>query len=127
MRELTIEILSDNARRVLGANGLRRLSEFSTYRAGWDAGQGQPLSIDSVSSLEYFLDQIPELSASEPSLFLTRNGNLQIAFEDHEGKTIEIDFLPARLEYYFEAGDEESSLALSDAADFIDRLKRLIA
>jgi len=127
MRELTVEILSDNARRVLGANGLRRLYEFSKYRTGWDAGQGQPLSRGSLSSLEWFLDQLPELSTSEPSLFLTRTGNLQIVFEDHQGKTVEIDFFPDRLEYYFEDGDEESSLPLSDAADFIDRLRRPIA
>jgi hypothetical protein len=122
-----VRVLSDNARRVLGANGLRRLFEFSEYRTGWDAGQGQPLSIGSLLSLEWFLDQLPELSTSEPSLFLTRNGNLQIVFEDYQGNTVEIDFFPDRLEYYFEDSDEESSLPLSDATNFIDRLRMLIA
>jgi hypothetical protein len=120
-------VLSENARRALGENGLLRLFEFSEFRAGWDAGRGQPLSIGSLSSLEWFLDQLPELSASEPSLFLTRNGNLQLVFENARGDAIEIEFFPNKLEYYFEGGEEEGSLELTNTADFTARLRTLIA
>ncbi|MDT5122637.1 MAG: hypothetical protein QOC96_2119 [Acidobacteriota bacterium] len=122
-----VRVLSENARQALGANGLRRLFEFSEYRVGWDAGRGQPLSIGSLSSLEWFLDRLPELSAIEPSLFLTRNGNLQLVFEDHSGNAIEIEFFPDKLEYYFEDNDEEGFIQLSDVNGLIDRLRIFIA
>jgi hypothetical protein len=120
-------VLADNARLALGDNGIDRLREFERYEPGWDAGRGNPMSIMSLSSLEWFLNQLPELANPEPSLFLARSGNLQLGFEDVNGHAVEIEFFPTKIEYYFENSDDEGSVDLTNISEFISRLRSLLS
>jgi hypothetical protein len=119
--------LNDNAKRIIGDNGLRRFKEFQSYQEGWEFGQGKRLSLYSVRTFEWVLMRLPELAVQEPSLFLTRNGNLQLGFEDAQGSTIEIEFFPNRVEYYMEASDEEGSIPAREINDFINRIRAIIS
>ncbi len=119
--------LGDVAVEVLGENGRRRFQEFSRYEAGWDVGRGAPLSLRSVTVLNTFLTQLPELAAYQPSLFLTPNGNLELGWEDSNGNAIEIEFWPNRIGYYLEGLDEERTVRLEVFPQFIEKVRSLIS
>ena len=82
---IDVGVLGENSKHIVGENGVRRFEEFRQYHAGWDGGRGRPLAPRSVTTLELFLRQLPELAALEPSLFLTHEGNLQLGWEDRQG------------------------------------------
>lgn len=118
--------LSENSKRVIGANGVQRFEEFKQYHDGWDYGRGKALSAYSVATFEEFLRQIPELAAIEPSLFLTTNGNLQLGWEDAEGNVVEVEFFPDRIEYYIESRNEEGSLSKQALPQLINQVRPTI-
>ena len=109
------EILSTHAQDVLGDNGVARFELFKEYKKGWDAGHGVPLAQISVAVMESFIAFYSEFN-SEPSLFLTTEGNIQLGWEDNDDQIIEVEFLPDRIEYYIEALDEERSIPLTTSA-----------
>jgi len=116
-----IDELSSAARAILGPNGTARFDEFKSYPQGWDFGYGQPLSSASIASLDYFLALFGEFS-TRPSLFLTRLGNLELAWEDGVGR-IELEFFPNKVQYFLEANDEESEVPISHLPRLIERLR----
>lgn len=118
--------LSENSKRVIGENGVRRFEEFKKYHDGWDYGRGRALSAHSVATLEEFLRHLPGLAAVEPSLFLTYNGNLQLGWEDAEGNAVEVELFPDRIEYYFESRNEEGSVRRQDLHRLINQLRPTI-
>lgn len=118
--------LSENSKRVIGEHGVQRFEEFKRYHDGWDYGRGKALSPRSVATFEAFLRQAPELSAVEPSLFLTSEGNIQLGWEDGEGGIVEVDFLPDGVEYYIDTAGEEGTVRLEALPHFIERIRTLI-
>jgi hypothetical protein len=118
--------LSEASRHVLGENGSRRFQDFSNYQPGWNLGQGAVLSARSVTITDSFLTRLPELAAYEPSLFLTPEGNLELAWEDRSGSAVEIEFWPDKIEYYVEALNEERTLRLESFHQFIEKVRSLI-
>jgi hypothetical protein len=118
--------LSENSKRVIGENGVRRFEEFKQYHDGWDHGRGKPLSAHSVATLEEFLRQMPELATVEPSLFLTHNGNVQLGWEDAERNAVEVEFFPDRIEYYIESRDEEGSVRKQALHQLINQVRPTI-
>lgn len=118
--------LSENSKRIIGDHGVQRFEEFKRYHDGWDYGRGKALSPRSVATFEAFLRQVPELSAVEPSLFLTSEGNLQLGWEDGEGGVVEVDFLPDGVEYYIDTTGEEGTVRLEAFPHFIERIRTLI-
>lgn len=99
--------ISAHAEAVIGPNGAARIREFWTYPAGWDFGEGNPLSPVSVALFESFLSVYPDFDR-KPSVFLTREGNLALAWEDSAGDRVEVEFAPAGIELYLATSDEES-------------------
>lgn len=106
-----VPMLSAHAQRILGENAVRRFGVFQQYSAGWDSGRGEPLSPASTAALEYFLNHFDEFSV-EPSLFLTTAGNLQLIWEDRNGKAIELDFYGNYIVSYIEQLEQESRIPL---------------
>lgn len=120
------DTLSEKARQILGENGVQRYEQFKHYAAGWDSGNGQVLSSQSTAILEKFLntfDSFPD----EPSIFFTRNGNLQLGWEDSQSNVLELEFFPDRVEYYIASNDEEGELDTSQysISRFCDMLTSL--
>lgn len=83
--------LSPYARAILGDHASARFDEFSQYRDGWDFGRGRRLSAGSVAALELFLAAYPSFP-TRPSLFLTQDGNLELAWEDDAGNRTDVEF-----------------------------------
>ena len=120
-------VLSESSKRIIGENGLRRFEEFKRYHSGWDYGRGKPLSPRSVTVLNSFLEQLPELAAREPSLFLTHQGNLSLGWEDEHGNVVELEFFPNKVEYYIESLNEEGWVGLEALRQLIDKVKPTIS
>lgn len=118
--------LGTNAIKIIGGNGLRRFEQFKEYDEGWEFGTGKPLSSDSIASFNLFCEQFSEPIPNEPSLFLTREGNLQLGWEDKEANKIEFEFFPDKIEYYIEALDDEGVVELKDISQLFDKLKPVV-
>lgn len=99
---------------LLGENNVQRLGEFRRYGAGWDSGVGHPLDKRSEDNLVSFLGGCTKPFPTVPSLFLTRAGNLQLAWEDEEGSEIELEFFPHHVEGFTEESNEEFSVSIGE-------------
>ena len=111
-----VEVFVDPVYELLGAHGVSRLSEFRSYNRGWDNGKGAALSANSEKQFTSFIEQFAaELSKVRPSVFLTREGNLQLGWEDKRGKAVEVEFFPSHIEVFVESSNEEETLRIEDA------------
>lgn len=119
-------LLNASARQIMGENGLNRLREFTRYEPGWDLGRGRPLALRSVVILNAFLNQLPELAAYRPSLFMTHEGNLELGSQDATGRSISIEFYPDKLDYYLEGLAEEQTVKVDLIPQLIDKVRALI-
>lgn len=104
--------LSPGARAALGENAAVRYAECRQYRDGWDVGRGRRLAPGSVAALERFLDAEPRFP-TQPSLFMTQRGMLELAWENLAGRRVEVEFLPDRYLCFVEgeSGDDEREFA----------------
>lgn len=85
--------LTARAQQVLGEDGVARFHEFRSYGDGWDfGGGGSALRPQSVAAMERFLAIFDGFGESEPSLFLSRDGHLILAWEDATDERVEVDF-----------------------------------
>lgn len=116
--------LSKKAENILGLDGVKRFEDFKKYHEGWDHGAGKSLSLKSVAVLDYFINQYSYFHSS-PSIFFTREGNLQLGWEDSQGRAIEIEFYPDRIEYYLEGKGIESEIPV-DVEESKSGLNRLV-
>lgn len=107
-----IDQFSSKSAQVLGPRGINRLQEFKRYSTGWDFGGGEPLSSASTALTDTFLSLFREFGEKPPSLFLTREGNLQLSWEDANGFSVEVEFFPDKIEYFIESNDEEGEIKL---------------
>ncbi|HEX6037569.1 hypothetical protein [Longimicrobium sp.] len=101
--------LSTRARAALGENAAARFAEFRQYRDGWDFGRGRRLSAGSVRALERFVDAGP-CFPTRPSLFLTQDGMLELAWEDHAGRRVEVELLPGCYLYFVEGEHDDEGV-----------------
>jgi hypothetical protein len=110
------QVFMDPTYELLGPHGVSRLNEFRCYLQGWDNGNGTPLSPASEKQFTTFLQKFAgELGKLRPSVFLTREGNLQLGWEDKSGKAVEVEFFPSHLEFFVESSNEEGTLRIEDA------------
>lgn len=104
-----VDNLGTAAKRILGDHACDRLSSFLSYPPGWAGGKGKTVSTYSLGLLESFLlERI--VFDTEPSLFFTREGFLQLSWESKNGHKIEIEFRGDRIEYFLEKNNSEGSL-----------------
>lgn len=118
--------LNQSAVRLVGKNGLDRFQLFRHFPKGWDSGNGEPLSEQSIKTFEMYATQYSDPVKCQPSLFLTRMGHLQLGWEDKEGKRIELEFYSDKVEYFIEALDDEGEVSLNDLAKLIDKLRSVV-
>ena len=92
----------------LGKNGLKRWQYFrETFSGGWGERGQKPLSPRSQAVFLSTLRTIQFLPGAKPSLFLTDDGHLELAWRDADGKAIQIEFGPAESEIYHESSGYE--------------------
>lgn len=118
---VSVDRLSKKVAKILGSSGVQRFEEFKMYHSGWDHGYGKSLSYKSVAVMESFLSMLSILD-TEPSIFFTREGNLQLGWEDKEGKVIELEFFPDRIEYYLEGRSLESEVPVDASGSCFNKL-----
>src|SRR5436190_9943071 len=71
----------------LGHTGWGRLHHFHRYySAGWGDGSGKPLSPRAMETLSRFLETAEFPHNVRPSVFLTREGFIELCWEDAAGK-----------------------------------------
>jgi hypothetical protein len=108
---------------ILDGNTLDRLTKFKAYPAGWYGRDiGEALSIDTVMLFEEFAKSLGTLHTS-PSLFLTIDGHLQLAWEDINDNGFEITVYSDKFEYYFESDNSEGFFDEVDMQLLINKIK----
>jgi hypothetical protein len=107
----SVDELGEDIIKIIGENGIQRFEQFKKLTEGWEFGTEKPLSAHSIASFKLFSEQFSEPLPNEPSLFLTREGNLQLGWEDNDGNKIELEFFADKIEYYIEARDDEGEVA----------------
>jgi hypothetical protein len=107
----------------LGPRGWGRLYHFRYYySAGWGDGTGKPLSPRALEAFYRFLEPAQFPQGTLPSVFLTDEGNLELCWEDRDGKAVDIEFRPTDIEFYSEAQDVEGSVPADQAKALANRL-----
>ena len=97
--------------RKLGVRGWGRLHYFRQIFSGpWGSGEGRPLSPRAVEAFFTFLAAADLPEDSQPSLFLTDDGHLELCWEDCEGKAVQLEFGPRETEIYLESRGLEKSV-----------------
>jgi hypothetical protein len=108
--------LSARAQEVLGSHGVARFREFWSYPDGWDfGGSGKAVSLGSVTGLETFVANFNGFGDRRPSLFLSEEGRLVLAWEDATGDRVELEFgHTGEAILFFSADDEGRSFDLGE-------------
>jgi hypothetical protein len=106
----------------LGYRGWHRLKQFRTlYTQGWGEGDGKPLSPRALGAFHRFLKVSTFPASSTPSIFLSKEGGLGLAWEDESDRAIEVTILADRVDYFRESLGEEDSVP-TDRTEEIARL-----
>lgn len=76
---------------------------------------------ESLNSFRKFLESIGELERANPSLFLTDEGNLEMVWEDSEGKSVQFEFQNEAIEHYREATNFEQITSIEKLESLLFR------
>ena len=107
----------------LGANGWKRWQYFLKNFSGRWGDEGQlPVSPRSQESMLKALEILVFPPAAQPSLFLTDNGYFEVAWNDGQGRAIQIEFGPNEFELFVEAEGIEGTYPNSEMASVISKL-----
>jgi hypothetical protein len=106
----------------LGHHGLKRIQQFRSYEPGWDFGRGKAMSEIGFLGLYQFIKDYNLPAGQWPSVFLTNNGHLELAWKNPEGARIQAEFGPAKVEFYREDTGDEGEMAVSDASKVAELL-----
>jgi hypothetical protein len=107
----------------LGPKGWGRLHHFRYYySSGWGDGSGKPLSPRSLETFYRFLESAKFPANTNPSVFLTDEGSLELCWEDLSNKAVQVEFTPTHIEFYVEADDLEDAVPSAEATQLAKRL-----
>jgi hypothetical protein len=107
----------------LGTRGWGRLHHFRHYySAGWGDRSGRPLSPRALETFYRFLERAQFAPNTNPSLFLTDSGSLELCWEDAYGKSVQVEFTSTGIEFYIESKRIEGVASAAQAADIATQL-----
>jgi hypothetical protein len=110
----------------LGRTGWERLYEFRTYYTqGWGEGDGRRVSPRALDSLYVFLENLDLQPGMIPSVYLIKDGSLGLAWEDTNGKKVEVSFHPKEIRFYRESDDTELEVPTQRATELGKLIKHL--
>lgn len=112
--------LSNSVINIIGFNCAERFNLFKNYPEGW-GGEGKSLSPESINIFQKFILE-NESIIYEPSIFLTRRGNLQLGWDSPKYGYLEVEMFSTHIEYWIECIDTNGILLLSDISNFISIL-----
>jgi hypothetical protein len=111
----------------LGVKGWGRVQHFLRfYSECWGhEREGQPVSPRSLASLLKFLEAVDFGADWKPRVYLTDDGHFELAWEDADGKSVQVEFTSQNgVEYYLESQDIEGSTPLNQLSDLAKVLAR---
>lgn len=104
----------------LGKNGWGRWQYFrQCFSGGWGERGQKPLSPKSQEAFFSTLHALQFPHGAKPSLFLTDDGHLELAWRDAGGKAIQIEFGPAESEIYLESEAFEATVPNRELSDWV--------
>ncbi|CAG9244882.1 hypothetical protein [Paraburkholderia caribensis] len=89
----------------LGAVGVARFESFKELPLGW-SGDGAPIDQQSVAALNAFFEQGATFP-TPPSLFMLKDGALQLVGESKSGGSVEVDFRKGAAYFFVEDSGAE--------------------
>src|SRR5438045_1455889 len=103
--------------------GWGRLHHFHLYySAGWGDGSGRPLSPRAMETLSRFLESVEFPDNVRPSVFLTREGFIELCWEDATGKAVQAEFRSNDIEFYIESQGIEETVPSGRVREVAERL-----
>ncbi len=104
----------------LGKNGWGRWQYFrKCFSGGWGERGQKPLSPKSQEAFFATLSILEFPASAKPSLFLTDDGHLELAWRDYEGKAIQIEFGATESEIYLESSAYEATVPNRELSDTV--------
>jgi hypothetical protein len=111
---------------VLGQSGMKRLYRFATeYDRGWGDGSGEPLDQKILKCLFVFLRYAPINIESKPSIFMTPEGGLELAWDDFERNEIRVEFSSQTISYHFSKTGHNGSYPIKNARGLAETFQEL--
>lgn len=99
----------------LDAQAAKRLKRLATFADGWDQGQGQALTEDSLLGLERLLE-LADFRGLDVALFLSRDGQLLLNWPDAQNELVELEVARNCLMVFIGANGEEFEVPLEPGA-----------
>ena len=107
----------------LGARGWGRIHHFRNhYNQSWGERRGEPLSPRALDGLTRFVTRATFPVSSQPSVFLTDHGSLELCWEDAQGTARQVEFRADGIDYFVAATGEEETVGLDRMAEVITKL-----
>lgn len=98
----------------LGDRGWGRMLLFTKYYTpNWGGGNKQ-VSPRAQAAMLRFLEHVTFRDGADPSVFLSNDGELQIAWNDSNGKAVQLLFGPNTIEVFHEAKHRDEPVPLTD-------------
>jgi hypothetical protein len=108
--------------RKLGPKGWGRVYQFRNYYGfGWGE-KGRVLSPRALDAFFRFVEMAEFSTGTNPSVFLTDRGGIELCWEDHDGNPIQVEFTATEAEFFKGATDEEGTLPLENLAQLSQQL-----
>ena len=100
---------------ILRQNGMARMHRFlNDYQDGWGDGSGKALAREAYTGLFTFLRYAPINVGSRPSIFMTIDGGLELAWDDTAGNDIRVEFNATEVQYYFARSGREGRAPIEE-------------
>jgi hypothetical protein len=111
---------------VLGHKGMQRLYSFAAeYQDGWGDGSGKALNPEAYKALFIFMRYAPINVSSRPSIFMSEDGGLELAWDDANNNDVRVEFGPSRVAYWFSGTGNEGSVEISETQTLAENFESL--
>ncbi len=105
----------------LGSAGLKRLNSFRSLKPGWDFGAGAAMSDVALFHAADFLKKATfPAGVKPPSLFMNKEGNLELGWESSDDKRIYVEFSADAISVYRESSDTEVDFSSENIAQAVE-------
>ena len=107
----------------LGGRGWRRVRDFRYhYDQGWGEASRPALSPKALDAFFRFLGKVTFPPRVVPSVFLTDEGGLELAWEDSAGHPVQVEFHSQGVGYYQAASNDEGEVHFRELGNLARRL-----
>ncbi len=106
----------------LGDAAWQRFHDFSRWPDGWSGPHSRAIAWGTYHNFGKFLEAMRFVTnQTPPSLFVTDDGLLELAWEDRGGSTINVTLTPEGATYFIESLGEEARVPSDGLSQLADR------